>query len=46
MKRLSEKGYQFLSDAPKPGAHNTRVAFIHPKSTDGVLIEIAEHPAV
>ncbi len=44
MKRLTEKGYQFLSDAPKPGAHNTRVAFIHPKCTDGVLIELAEHP--
>ena len=44
MTRLTEKGYIFLSDAPKPGAHNTRVAFIHPKCTDGVLIEIAEHP--
>ncbi|NPU92022.1 MAG: methylmalonyl-CoA epimerase [Gammaproteobacteria bacterium] len=44
MKRLKEKGYEFLSDAPKPGAHNTRVAWIHPKCTDGVLIEIAEHP--
>src|SRR3990167_228939 len=42
MKRLKEKGYEFLSDAPKPGAHNTRVAWIHPKCTDGVLIEIAE----
>ncbi|OUR99146.1 methylmalonyl-CoA epimerase [Gammaproteobacteria bacterium 42_54_T18] len=44
MTRLTEKGYIFLSDAPKPGAHNTKVAFIHPKCTDGVLIEIAEHP--
>ncbi|PCJ46854.1 MAG: methylmalonyl-CoA epimerase [Moraxellaceae bacterium] len=44
MERLTEKGYIFLSDAPKPGAHNTLVAFIHPKCTDGVLIEIAEHP--
>lgn len=44
MKRLTEKGYIFLSDAPKPGAHNTRVAFIHPKCTDGVLIELAQHP--
>ena len=45
MKRLTEKGYRFLSDAPKPGAHGTRVAFIHPKSTGGVLIELAEHPS-
>ena len=43
MKRLTEKGYRFLSDAPKPGAHNTLVAFIHPKSTGGVLIELAQH---
>ncbi|MGB0640774.1 MAG: methylmalonyl-CoA epimerase [Myxococcota bacterium] len=45
MKRLTAKGYRFLSDAPKPGAHGTRVAFIHPKSTGGVLIELAEHPS-
>lgn len=38
--RLRAKGYQFLSDEPSPGAHNCRVIFIHPKSTDGVLIEI------
>lgn len=44
MKRLTEKGYRFLSDAPTPGAHGTRVAFIHPKSAGGVLIELAEHP--
>lgn len=42
--RLRAKGYQFLSDAPKPGAHGTRVIFIHPKSCEGVLIELAEHP--
>ena len=45
MARLTEKGYRFLSEAPRPGAHGTRVAFIHPKSTGGVLIELAEHPA-
>ena len=38
--RLREKGYQFLSDEPSMGAHNSRVIFIHPKSCDGVLIEI------
>jgi len=38
--RLREKGYQFLSDAPTPGAHGCRVIFIHPRSCDGVLIEI------
>ncbi|WP_372783411.1 methylmalonyl-CoA epimerase [Litorivivens sp.] len=38
--RLKAKGYQFLSDEPSPGAHNAKVIFIHPKSCDGVLVEI------
>ncbi len=38
--RLKAKGYEFLSDAPTLGAHNCKVIFIHPKSCDGVLIEI------
>jgi len=37
---LKAKGYQFLSDAPSDGAHNSKVIFIHPKSCDGVLIEL------
>ena len=44
MQRLVDKGYRFLSDAPQPGAHGTRVVFIHPKSAGGVLIELAEYP--
>ena len=44
MERLKAKGYRFLSDSPQDGAHGTKVVFIHPKSTDGVLIELAEHP--
>ena len=40
IKRLREKGYQFLADGPTPGAHGSQVIFIHPKSCDGVLIEI------
>lgn len=38
--RLKARGYQFLSDAPTMGAHNSKVIFIHPKSCDGVLIEL------
>ena len=38
--RLKDKGYQFLSDGPSDGAHNSKVIFIHPKSCDGVLIEL------
>lgn len=44
MERLKAKGYRFLSDTPQPGAHGTTVVFIHPKSADGVMIELAEHP--
>ncbi|EEB80012.1 MAG: methylmalonyl-CoA epimerase [Halioglobus sp.] len=40
VERLTAKGYQFLGDAPSPGAHGSKVIFIHPKSCDGVLIEI------
>ncbi|MFT7520012.1 MAG: methylmalonyl-CoA/ethylmalonyl-CoA epimerase [Kiritimatiellia bacterium] len=43
MQMLAAKGYRFLSDSPQPGAHNTRIVFIHPKSCGGVLIELAEH---
>jgi methylmalonyl-CoA epimerase len=42
--RLKAKGYQFLSDAPGPGAHGCTVIFIHPKSCDGVLIELSQPP--
>ena len=38
--RLKARGYQFLSDGPSDGAHNSKVIFIHPKSCDGVLIEL------
>ena len=40
VERLREKGYMFLSDAPAPGAHGALTIFIHPKSCDGVLIEL------
>ena len=40
VERLRAKGYQFLSDQPSPGAHGALTIFIHPKSCDGVLIEL------
>jgi len=43
--RLKAKGYQFLGDTPTPGAHGSKVIFIHPKSCDGVLIEINQPSA-
>lgn len=38
--RLKAKGYEFLTEEPTIGAHNCRVIFIHPKSCDGVLVEL------
>lgn len=43
--RLKDKGYEFLGDAPTPGAHGSKVIFIHPRSCDGVLVELNQ-PAV
>ena len=40
IEHLKSKGYEFLSDGPTLGAHNCKVIFIHPKSCDGVLIEL------
>ncbi|HSJ37604.1 MAG TPA: methylmalonyl-CoA epimerase [Planococcus sp. (in: firmicutes)] len=42
MKELSENGVQLLSDKPKPGAGGALVAFLHPKSSNGVLYELCE----
>lgn len=39
---LKSKGYHLLKESPSPGAKNTLVNFIHPKSTGGVLIELSE----
>jgi methylmalonyl-CoA/ethylmalonyl-CoA epimerase len=37
------RGIQLIDEAPRPGMHGTLVAFLHPKSTLGVLIELVEH---
>jgi len=42
MKELSGKGFQLLNEAPKNGADNKLVAFIHPKSSNGVLVELCQ----
>ena len=42
MKRLREEGFQLLHDEPSIGADNKWVCFLHPKSTNGVLIEICQ----
>jgi len=40
--RLRERGVELIDDQPRPGAHGTQVAFVHPKSANGVLIELVE----
>jgi methylmalonyl-CoA/ethylmalonyl-CoA epimerase len=40
MKRLQDRGFQLLNDHPKLGADGKLVCFIHPKNTNGVLIEL------
>ncbi|HXB42605.1 MAG TPA: methylmalonyl-CoA epimerase [Puia sp.] len=40
MKRLSEEGFVLINQEPKHGADNKLVCFLHPKNTNGVLIEL------
>ncbi|MTI21267.1 methylmalonyl-CoA epimerase [Fulvivirga sp. RKSG066] len=42
MKRLSEAGFTLINKEPKKGADNKLVCFLHPKSTNGVLIELCQ----
>lgn len=42
MERLKGEGFIILNDIPKKGADNKLVAFLHPKSTNGVLIELCQ----
>lgn len=42
MKRLSALGFELLNQTPKNGADNKLVCFLHPKSTNGVLIELCQ----
>lgn len=36
------EGFQLLNEVPKPGADNKLIAFLHPKSTNGVLVELCQ----
>ncbi|NLN32194.1 MAG: methylmalonyl-CoA epimerase [Flavobacteriaceae bacterium] len=40
IQRLKEEGFQFINEEPKEGADNKWVVFLHPKSTNGVLVEL------
>jgi methylmalonyl-CoA/ethylmalonyl-CoA epimerase len=42
IERLKKEGFQFISEEPKEGADNKLVVFLHPKSTNGVLVELCQ----
>ena len=44
VEELKKRGARMIDETPRPGAHSTRVAFVHPKSSGGVLIELNEFP--
>jgi len=42
--RLKAHGVRLIDEAPRPGAHGSLVAFIHPSSAHGVLVELTQRP--
>jgi methylmalonyl-CoA/ethylmalonyl-CoA epimerase len=42
LKRLKAEGFQLINEEPKKGADNMLIAFLHPKGTNGVLIELCQ----
>jgi methylmalonyl-CoA/ethylmalonyl-CoA epimerase len=42
IRELQQGGVRMIDETPRPGAHHTRIAFLHPKSSCGVLTELCE----
>ena len=42
VERLKGLGFEFISTTPKKGADNKMIVFLHPKTTNGVLVELCE----
>lgn len=42
MQRLKNEGFELINAQPKDGADNKRICFLHPKTTNGVLVELCE----
>ena len=42
VERLKREGFEFISEEPKEGADNKLIVFLHPKCTNGVLIELCQ----
>ena len=43
LKKLSEEGVELIDKKPKKGSDGSLIAFVHPRSTGGVLVELSEH---
>lgn len=44
LERVSREGARLIDAAPRPGAHGKEIAFVHPKSALGVLVELCSSP--
>jgi methylmalonyl-CoA/ethylmalonyl-CoA epimerase len=44
LERLKAAGLRLIDERARPGAHGTRIAFVHPSATGGVLTELVEEP--
>ncbi|MBL7853312.1 MAG: methylmalonyl-CoA epimerase [Cyclobacteriaceae bacterium] len=42
MENLKSEGFGLLADTPKPGADNKKIVFLHPKTTNSVLVELCQ----
>ncbi len=42
LNELKEKGVRLIDEKPRPGAGGTKIAFVHPKSSNGILLELCE----
>ena len=42
IERLKIKGFTIINETPKKGADNKLVVFLHPKSTNGILVELCQ----
>lgn len=45
IERLKKSGFLFVSEEPKDGADNKLIVFLHPKTTNGILIELCQEKA-
>lgn len=46
LERLTKEGFELIHKTPKDGADNKRIAFLHPRSTNGLLVELCQEKTV